>query len=126
MSQQFKIDIPLQASRDIISSRINALRDSHLSAGVVFNGAVYDCDDLSILRLTATRLVSSTKSELIVVRTKDNVDNAFTYADFIALYEKLVTYANDVRKHAWKLKNDVSRSKRPAEVVIKSGWPNNA
>lgn len=116
--------LPLSAYTD----RVNAIRDTQIQTGVMYNGHAWDTDDLSRSNIVGT--VSAINAGIplpvgFVWRTQDNQNIQMAAADMVGLGAAVLQYVNSVYGYSWQLKAQLAAAADPSTIDVTAGWPSN-
>jgi hypothetical protein len=119
--------VPLERRRAEICRRVERYRDRKLLEGVTANGARFDADLVSILRLVAVIAATAGGAPYpasFTLTTRAGVEVAMTRVQATALLVAFVARAEACHARARALLDALVASTDPEALDITAGWPN--
>lgn len=123
--------LPVMHVENIIAnivSKINNKRDELESSGFVYNGKIFQSNQLSVIRINNTALVAITAGSNFTIKwtAADNSEMEMNAQQILEFQKALVVHADQLHEYAKSLKTLVSAAATVDEVNsvdIETGWP---
>lgn len=109
----------LEAARERVRSTWNKHREAQLSAGVLFDGAIYHADDrfMGELQMLVTGFAKGVITEPVAIRRKDNVTVMMSAAQIEALMLTAGIYRQQVYAASWTAKDQLAGKATIEEIL---------
>lgn len=118
---------PIESVREMMKSRVNALRDQKETEGFAYMGKMFDSDERSVLRITQAALTAMAMGPTFTIdwTAMDNSIVTMDQAAMIGMPAALAVYANTLHTVAKTKKAEIDAADfdtlRTYDVT--TGWP---